>query len=186
MTTNQIIGGDNRLKKSSGETSLRADRDLADAERAKDGTSMTEQERRNALRQEWVQEILPQPPGIPGFHLCWLSTTNGNDPIYKRQQIGYIPVKASEIPGFASFHIKGGDFDGGIACNEMILFKIPMERYMDLMTIYHHDMPNEEEGMLRQSLVKQEEDRDGTQLGQIEGNGFENLGKHRRPIFAQT
>ena len=81
--------------------------------------------------------------------------------------------------------MKGGAFDGAISCNEMILFKLPMERYMDMMTIYHHDMPLEEEGMLRQSLEKDDDDRDGNQLGSVEGDGFANLGKHRRPIFAQ-
>ena len=183
-TTNAITGGDSRLKKSSGETSLRSDRDLAGASRELDGTALSAEERRAALRNDWVQEILPTAPPIPDYHLCWLSTTNSNDPIYKRQQIGYEPVKASEIPGFESFHMKGGAFDGDIACNEMILFKLPMERYMDLMTIYHHDMPLEEEGMLRQNLVGGDEDREGKQLGSVEG--FDSLGKNRRPIFAQN
>ena len=185
MTTDNkgFIGGDSRLRKSAGGAS-RSDRLEEDAERLKDGTALSPEERRNALRQEWVQEVLPTPPALPGYHMCWLSTTNGSDPIYKRQQIGYEPVKAAELPGFSSFHIKGGEFDGGVDCNEMVLFKLPMERYMDLMTIYHHDMPLEEEGMLKQGLIKDERDSDGRKLGEMEG--FETLGKNRKPIFAQV
>ena len=175
-----FMGADSRLKNSS--SAMRSDRLEADTERQKDGTALSPEERRNLLRNEWVQEILPTPPPIPGYHLCWLSTTNVNDPIYKRQQIGYEPVKSAEIPGFSSFHVKGGEFDGGISCNEMVLFKLPMERYMDLMTIYHNDMPNEQEGMLKQSLVRDDEDSLGRGLGQMEG--FESLGKNKRPIFA--
>jgi len=174
--------GDSRLKKSNGDTSLRSDRSLSDANRQMDGTALSPEERRAALRNDWVQEILPTVTPIPGFHLCWLSTTNSNDPIYKRQQIGYSPVMVSEVPGFESFSMKGGSFDGAVHCNEMILFKLPMERYMDLMTIYHHDMPLEEEGMLRQSLVTGEEDRDGNPIGRVEG--FDNIGKNARPTFA--
>lgn len=176
-----FIGGDSRLRKSSGDT-MRSDRSESDAERQKDGSALTADERRAALRNEWVQEILPTVPPIPGYHLCWLSTTNSNDPIYKRQQIGYAPVMVSEVPGFESFSMKGGAFDGAVHCNEMVLFKLPMERYMDLMTIYHHDMPLEEEGMLKKSLVTGDEDRDGNPLGSVEG--FNEIGKNRRPSFA--
>jgi len=182
-TKNSILGGDSRLRKmDSNQSQSRSDRSMADAERQKDGSALTSDERRAALRNEWVQEILPTIPPIAGYHLCWLSTTNSNDPIYKRQQIGYMPVMVNEVPGFESFQMKGGAFDGAVHCNEMVLFKLPMERYMDLMTIYHHDMPLEEEGMLKQSLVTGDEDRDGNSLGSVEG--FDNLGKNRRPSFA--
>ena len=33
---------------------------------------------------EWTQSALPKVPDIPGFHLCWLSTTNSYDTIDKR------------------------------------------------------------------------------------------------------
>lgn len=183
--TNGFIGGDTRLRKSKGDSARGERDDAGTADRQRDGSALTAAERRSALRKEWVQEILPTIPPIPGYHLCWLSTTNSNDPIYKRQQIGYQPVMTSEVPGYESFNMKGGAFDGSVHCNEMVLFKLPMEKYMDLMTIYHHDMPLEEEGMLRQSLVTDEEDRDGNPLGNVDGNGFQNLGKDKRPIFAQ-
>jgi len=180
-----FMGSDERLRKSDA-PAVRGDRDNADTERVvNDGTALTAEERRRALRNEWVQEVLPTPPSIPGYHLCWLSTTNSTDPIFKRQQLGYEPVKASEIPGFESFSIKGGAFDGGVACNEMVLFKINDQRYQDLMTLYHYDMPLEEESMLRQTVERDDEDREGNKLGTVEGSGFDKLGKApRAPHFS--
>jgi len=182
--TKGLIGGqDGRLRRTSGDIS-RSDPLGEDADRSKDGTALTPDERQALLRQEWVQNILPDIPAKPGWHRCWLSTTNSNDPIYKRQQIGYVPVMIADVPGYESFALKGGAFDGAVHCNEMILFEIPMERHIDMMTIYHHTMPNEEEGMLKKSLVQDAEDSEGNELGEAFGDGVQNLGRNKRPIFA--
>ena len=178
--------GDERLKKSSG-ASVRGSRDSADGDRAtQDGTALSAQERRNLLRKDWVQEVLPTPPTIPGMHCCWVSTTNSTDPVFKRIQRGYVPVKASEVPSFGSQYMTmEGEFSGCIACNEMLLFKIPLELYHDLMTIYHHDMPMEQEESIRDNVNSQhEEDSNGRRLSQIEGD-FNNLGRgsNRTPSF---
>jgi hypothetical protein len=98
MSTNDKFC-DDRLKNDAG-ASARGSRDNADVDRVQqDGSTLSATERRRLLRQEWVQEILPTPPGIPGFHMCWLSTTNSTDPIHKRLQVGYQPVKITEVPG---------------------------------------------------------------------------------------
>lgn len=172
--------GDDRLKKDSGVT-IRGSRDSADTSRTQsDGSSLSAEERRRMLRSDWVQEILPSPPNLPGFHCCWLSTTNSTDPIYKRVQRGYVPVKASEVPGFgAQYMAQGGEFDGCVACNEMLLFKIDKEVYNDLMTIFHHDMPLEQETAIRERVeANQERDSGGRSLGIVEGD-FNNLGRSR-------
>jgi len=177
---NALLGSDERLKKSAGEA-VRGNRDTADASRTgKDGTALSAEERRRALRQDWVQEILPSPPDLPGFHCCWLSTTNSTDPIYKRVQRGYMPVKASEVPGFGTQYMaQGGEFDGCVACNEMLLFKLDKQVYNDLMTIFHHDMPMEQEASIRERLEgTQEFDSNGRQLGSVEGD-FNSLGRSR-------
>ena len=150
MATTKDTFGDQRLKKDAGD-SVRGARDDADVDRVQqDGSALSAAERRRMLRQEWVQEVLPTPPKIPGFHCCWLSTTNSTDPVFKRIQRGYVPVKASEVPGFGTqFTVSGGEFDGCIACNEMLLFKVDEQLYKDLMTIYHHDMPMEQEAAIR-------------------------------------
>jgi len=140
--SNKDLIGDERLKKDSG-AAIRGGRDNADVSRVQeDGMALSTAERRRLLRQEWVQEVLPTPPGIPGFHLCWVSTTNSTDPIHKRMQLGYQPVRISEVPGFDQYKVAdGSQFEGCIACNEMLLFKIPQEVYQDIMAIYHHDSP---------------------------------------------
>lgn len=175
---NQDRFGDERLKKTAGEAA-RGSRDSADAPRVtQDGTALSAAERRRMLRQEWVQSVLPQVPEMPGFHLCWVSTTNSTDPIHKRMQVGYTPVKASEIPGFDQYKVNSeNEFNGCVACNEMLLFKIPMEIYQDLMAIYHYDMPLEQEQAIRDRVNgMNDEDSEGKRLMQVEGD-FNNLGR---------
>ena len=178
--------GDERIKKDAG-SDVRGSRDSADVDRVQqDGSALSAAERRRMLRQDWVQEVLPTPPKITGFHCCWLSTTNSTDPVYKRIQRGYVPVKASEIPGFGQqFTQADGEFAGCVACNEMLLFKVPEELYQDLMLIYHHDMPMEQEASIRENVTRHnEQDSNGRQLAQVEGD-FNNLGRgnSRIPTF---
>ena len=115
---------DNRLKKNT--NSGRENRGaIVDKTRAAPEDSfVSSEERRRMFRSEWMQEALPTPPEIPGFHLCWLSSTNQYDPIHKRLRMGYTPVKAEELPGFENYHVKAGELEGHVACNEMILYKM--------------------------------------------------------------
>ena len=178
---------DARLTKNAG-ASVRGDRTDSDNDRTQNNGIVTDAERRRMLREDWVQEILPKPPEMEGFHTCWLSTTNSADPIFKRVQRGYTPVKTSEVPGFGNFKAAEGDYAGCVTCNEMLLFKIPMQLYQDLMAIYHHDMPQENEQAIYervQQVAESEKDNSGRQLGQVEGDGFQNMarGSSRRPTF---
>jgi hypothetical protein len=186
MANDKDTFGDARLKKDAGST-MRDSRDNSDKERVQqDGLALSAEERRRLLRNDWVQEVLPTPPAIPGFHLCWVSTTNSTDPIHKRLRMGYVPVKASEVPGFDQYLVKDGQFDGCVACNEMLLFKLPMQIYQDLMTIYHHDMPMEQEQAIRERVESTgERDSTGRNLSIVEGD-FNQLGRSssRTPQFA--
>lgn len=182
MTTMTQNSGDDRLKKSAAEA-VRGDRASADAERTqKDGTSMTASERRAMLRAEWQSDILPTPPPNPGWHYCWLSTTNSTDPIYKRLRKGYELVKASEIPGFRQYRVDEGEYSDCIACNEMILSKISEDLYQDIMAYLHHELPNEEEDILKANAktALEGQDSNGRDLGQVEGF---NHRKTRTPQF---
>ena len=79
---------------------------------------------------------------------------------------------------------QGGEFDGCIQCNEMLLFKLPIETFNDLMTIYHHDMPMEQESSIRERIEQQIPlDSNGRALGTVEG--FDNFGRPvgRTPSF---
>lgn len=138
------------------------------------------------FRSEWLQEALPKPPEIPGYHLCWLSTTNQYDPIHKRIRMGYAPVKIEEVPGLETYKVHSGEHAGYVSVNEMLLFKIPMERYQQIMRHFHHDMPLEEERAIREraeQLAENTRDSAGKQLVQVE-EGVSELGRVRRaPIF---
>ena len=128
---------DNRLKKNT--SAGRENRGVSDLERQPPEESfISSDERRKMFRSEWLQEALPNPPEIKGFHLCWLSTTNQYDPIHKRVRLGYTPVKAEEVPGFENYKVKSGEHAGLVAVNEMILYKLPMDVYQEMMTELHH------------------------------------------------
>ena len=171
MSENKFIGGDERLKKSAG-AAVRGDRDAGDAARTQnDGTAFDMAERIRMIREQTTQDVLPNPPKVDGWHYCWLSTTNSTDPIYKRVQRGYIPVKSSEVPGFAQYNVQQGEFEGCVGCNEMLLFKIEEELYQEVMSLMHYERPMEEEEILQANAVSgiNERDSDGRELGQAEG-----------------
>jgi hypothetical protein len=165
---------DSRLKKSlnAGGRETRASEDASRA--APEEKFISAQERRKMFSDEWTQSALPKLPEMPGWHLCWLSTTNSYDSIDKRIRLGYVPVKTEEIPGFENFRVKAGEHAGFIACNEMLLFKIPMEIYQDIMLHMHHEKPMEESEKIRVQLENLQGARDssGRSLGRVEGEGF--------------
>lgn len=175
---------DKRIARSSAVAS-RGSRGQADQARTEsDGTAFTMAERRAMIRSEFQQEALPRAPLIDGFHTCWLSTTNSYDPISKRMKLGYIPVKTSELPSMNSFDQKAGEWAGFISCNEMLLFKIDQDQYQAIMEEFHHFIPMEHEESLKDNLIRQEQDRDGKSLTQIEDGAFQDIAVRRNPVFA--
>ena len=61
---------DDRIKKNPGVG--RESRAADDRKRDAPETNFAfSEERRKMFRSEWLQEALPTPPEIPGFHLCW-------------------------------------------------------------------------------------------------------------------
>lgn len=181
---NGLLGGDDRLRKSTIPTS-REDRASADANRTdKDGTAFSASERRGInFRDEWTANALPTPPAIAGYHLCWLSSTNSYDPIHKRMRMGYEPVKATEVPGFEHYKVKSGEQEGLVACNEMVLFKIPVDLYQEMMSYFHHEKPLEEESMIRANPALN--DKQAREVASSsEDDGFKQLARNQRaPVF---
>lgn len=173
---------DTRIKKSLN-SGGRENRAVLDASRdAPENLFVSSDERRKMWKDEWTQEALPKIPEIPGWHLCWLSTTNSYDSIDKRIRLGYVPVKAEELPGYDNYRVKAGEHIGFIACNEMLLYKLPMDLYQDVMAQMHHDAPLEEANKIRvQAEQIQGRDSSGKRLGQVEGEG---LGEIDKPIPA--
>ena len=177
---------DSRLKKTlnAGGRESRSSQDLSRA--APEEAFISKQERRKMWSDEWTQSALPRVPEIQGWHLCWLSTTNGYDSIDKRMRLGYVPVRADELPGFDNYRVKAGEDVGFIACNEMRLYKLPMEVYQEVMTQMHHDAPNEESDKVQVQVEQLQGNRDssGKSLGSVEGEGFGNLNRNvQTPVF---
>ena len=177
---------DTRLKKTlnAGGRESRSSQDSSRA--APEEAFISKQERRKMWSDEWTQSALPKVPEIPGWHLCWLSTTNGYDSIDKRMRLGYVPVKADELPGFDNYRVKAGEDIGFIACNEMRLYKLPMEIYQEVMTQMHHEAPNEESDKVQVQVEQLQGNRDssGRSLGSVEGEGFGNLNRNvQTPVF---
>lgn len=115
------------------ETPARIEREISDDERVE------------AFRMAFYQHALPDLPKIPGYHVCWLTTTNPRDSIAHRSRLGYEPVKPEDVPGYHIETVRTGEYAGFIGVNEMLAFKIRDELYLRFMHEAHHNLPREEE-----------------------------------------
>lgn len=123
------------------------------------------------LESGFQQTALPQPPALPGWHLCWLTTQSRYDTLQARARLGYAPVRRSEMPGFdPSNNAELVGHEGFITCNEMVLCKVPEPRYQQLMAYFHHQKPLEEEtGII--ANAKNVTDKLGRQVVTTDGDG---------------
>jgi hypothetical protein len=177
---------DPRLKKSLSDGGRESRASLDSSREAPEEKFVSAEERRKMWKDEWTQSALPAIPEIKGWHLCWLSTTNSYDSIDKRIRLGYVPVKAEEVPGMENNKVKAGEHVGFIACNEMLLYKIPMEMYQDVMAHFHHEAPLEDANKIRlQAEQVQGRDSSGKPLGRVEGEGLDSIDKPiPAPVFS--
>ena len=161
---------DSRLKRSAGES--RKNRTEQDGSRAAPEENFPVARERRRARNEFQQTVLPSIPEIPGYHLCWLATNSQYDPIHRRFSLGYTPVRSDEMPGYDMYKVKEGDQSGHIMCNEMLLCKMPMNVYQDIMLEHHHYQPMDEADKIRvdQEQLVSQRDRSGKAAGSIEGS----------------
>lgn len=136
---------------------------------------VSDDDRVEMFRQQFFQDALPDLPKLPGYHTCWLTTTNPRDSIQMRIRLGYEPIKPEDVPGWEYITIKTGEWTGFIGVNEMLAFKIPMSLYQRYMQEAHHDAPAREDEKLTAMLdtIREQADRAGGKL--IEGDGIEAL-----------
>ena len=176
---------DSRLKKSLSAGGRENRASLDKSREAPEDNFVSTDERRKMWKDEWTQSALPSVPDMKGWHLCWLSTTNSYDSIDKRIRLGYVPVKAEELPSMDNNKVKAGEHAGFISCNEMLLYKIPMELYQDVMAHFHHEAPLEEANKIRlQAEQAVGRDSSGRKLGQVEGEGLDDIDKQLpAPVF---
>ncbi|MCA3700187.1 MAG: hypothetical protein IOB84_10415 [Brevundimonas sp.] len=138
-----------------------------------------------SARERWQNNVLPTPPQIPGYRTIWLSTTNQQDSIARRTQLGYQPVKPEDVPGFELATLKTGDYAGMIGINEMLLFKLPEELWQVYMEELHHTAPQENIEALRYTAEQFQETVLSNGGKAFIGSGTLELGKHSaRPDFS--
>lgn len=166
---------DERLKKELGVG--RQSRDMEDRQ-VTENREVTDDDRLEMFRAQLFNDALPDLPNIPGYHMCWLTTTNPRDPIHRRIQLGYEPIKASEVPGMEFASVKTGEWAGMVGVNEMIAFKLPETLYQRFMQEAHHDAPLREENKLAETaeIMRQQAEGSGSTL--FEGDGLMEMREH--------
>jgi len=177
-----------RARKVGGE--VRADRAMQ-SRRVTQDRELTDSERVDLLRRKLFQTSLPDLPKVPGFHNCWLTTTNPQDPISGRLMLGYKLLRASDVPGFEYLEMKTGDYSGYIGVKEMLASRIPIHLYEAYMREVHHDAPTREEEAIYSTSMQVAEEaaqsakRGGRMKAPIIEAGTEELGKAREaPLFS--
>lgn len=153
-----------------------------DAERAGDEGLLSVDELEKLIRDEFEHTSLPNPPVIPGYHLCWLTSTSQYDSIAKRTRLGYQPVQSSEVPNFDPSNGQSlGGYEGFVTCNEMVLFKIREDRYKIIMNYFHHKRPLEDEESIIRKVKEATDgnmaDSAGKSILEVEG-GIKDLERH--------
>ena len=162
------------------------------AERREDDRPATEDrvlsddDRLEMFRNQLFNDALPDLPNVPGYHVCWLTTTNPRDPIHRRMQLGYEPLRADEVPGMEYASLKTGEWQGFIGVNEMLAFKLPMSLFEAFMQEAHHAAPMREEDKLAEvaDMLREQAEKSGSTL--YEGDGMTDMHsfKPRRGTFA--
>lgn len=160
---------DERLKKELGVG--RQSREMEDRQ-VTENREVTDDDRLEMFRAQLFNDALPDLPDMPGYHMCWLTTTNPRDPIHRRIQLGYEPIKATDVPGMEFASVKTGEWAGLIGVNEMIAFKLPETLYQRFMQEAHHDAPLREENKLAETaeIMRQQAEGSGSTL--FEGDGL--------------
>jgi hypothetical protein len=173
---------DERLKKSADN---RVPREMADRV-VTENRSVTDDERVEMFRQQFFQSALPDLPKLPGWHLCWLTTTNPRDSIQMRTRLGYEPVKPEDIPGWEYATVKTGEWQGFIGVNEMLAFKLPQSLYTRYMEEAHHNAPLREEDKLTETANFLQHQAQASGSSVIMGDGTSSLGQNRQAQFELT
>lgn len=147
---------------------------------------MSDDDRFEMFKESIHQSVLPDLPEMPGYHICWLTTSNPRDPISRRLQMGYSLVRASELGGdWGATSVRTGDYAGCVGINELVAAKIPLRLYQRYMREVHHDTPLADEEKLRANvdMMKDRANQMGARLD--EGDGMTGLvNRAPVPVFA--
>jgi hypothetical protein len=171
---------DERLTKSAGEG--RRNRAMEDRTSTQN-RELSDDERVEMFRQQFHRSALPDLPKLPGWHMCWLTTTNPRDSIQMRMQLGYVPVKPEDVPGWEYVTLKTGDYVGMIGVNEMLAFKLPAKLYKMYMEEAHYNEPLRQEEKLTDTAEFLEQQASASKSRLDVGDGIRELGKKGEAVF---
>lgn len=164
---------DMRVDRSSQKTDPRSTDERAMIDREIEANrEISEDDRLEMFQEQLFNNALPNLPEIPGYHTCWLTTTNPRDTIQHRIQLGYKPIQPEDAPGLEYVTAKSGEFAGFISVNEMLAFKIPTSLYLKFMNEAHHAAPAREQEKLADTMaqIKQQAEQKGADVIEFEGN----------------
>jgi hypothetical protein len=170
-----------RVRKDAASREDRAMKDRAITQRRQ----LTDEERVELLKRANFQSSLPNLPKIPGYHVCWVSTTHPNDTPQGREQLGYTYITRDEVPEFTYVDSKSTEFPGCISWREMVAMKVPLHLYQAFMEEMHHNEPaRQEESIYSDALAAGEQAaqsarRGGRMKGPVIEAGTEELGQAR-------
>ena len=147
---------------------------------------LSDDERLEMFRMNMYNDALPNIPDIPGYHVCWLTTTNKADTIQSRIRLGYELIRGDDVPGMELVTQKTGEYAGCVAVNEMIAAKLPNSLYQRYMQEAHYDAPLREEEKLAETaeLMREQAERSGGRI--LEGDGMSEMREYvpRRTEFS--
>ena len=127
---------------------LAGEREMTDREAVGD-REITDDERFEMFVAQHMQSVLPNLPSRPGYHVCWLTTSNPRDSIPNRMRAGYRLLRIEDVPGWDGITSKVGDKEGIVCVNEMVAAEIPLALYNRYMRYMHYTLPLQEEQKLR-------------------------------------
>ena len=178
-----------RIRKDAASREDRAMSDRAITQRRQ----LTDGERVELLKRANFQSSLPNLPRIPGYHVCWVSTTHPSDTPQGREQLGYTFIERHEVPEFTYTDQQSADFPNAVTWREMVGMKIPLSTYQLFMEELHHNEParNEEsiynEALQAGEVAAQAAKRGGKMRAPQVDPGTEELGQARdAPNFCET
>ena len=146
-------------------------RGLADRP-ATENREISEDERVEMFRMQLFNDQLPSLPDMPGWHPCWLTTTNPRDSIQGRLRLGYQLIRSEDVPGFETVTMKTGEYAGHIMVNEMIAARLPESLYQRFMKEAHYDAPLREETKLKDEVDSLRGQAESVGGALIEGDGM--------------
>lgn len=147
---------------------------------------VSDDDRLRMFQEQMFNDALPDIPPIPGYHVCWLTTTNQRDSIQRRAQLGYEPVRPEDAPGLEFATMNTGEQSGLIAVNEMVAYKLPDRLYQAFMKEAHYSAPLREEQKLAEvaDSIRAQAERSKSRIDEEEGMEDLRLSAPRLTDFA--